>query len=49
MDAVGVILETPVATVIHPGDWTIEKNPIGRKAIDYTHLSQLKKTNNFNA
>ena len=43
MDAVGVILETPVVTVIHPGDWTIEKNPIGRKPIDYTHLSKLKR------
>ncbi len=43
MDAVGVILETPVATVIHPGDWTIEKNPIGRKAIDYSHLARLKR------
>ncbi|MGA2417832.1 MAG: ribonuclease J [Candidatus Staskawiczbacteria bacterium] len=43
MDAVGVILETPVATVIHPGDWTIEKNPIGRKAIDYSRLAKLKR------
>ena len=43
MDAVGVILETPVVTVIHPGDWTIEKNPIGRKPIDYTHLSKIKR------
>ena len=43
MDAVGVILETPVATVIHPGDWTIEKSPIGRKVIDYTHLSKIKR------
>lgn len=43
MDAMGVILETPVATIIHPGDWTIEKNPIGRKSIDYTHLSRLKR------
>jgi ribonuclease J len=43
MDAVGVILETPVATVIHPGDWTIEKNPVGRKAIDYSRLARLKK------
>jgi ribonuclease J len=43
MDAVGVILETPVATIIHPGDWTIEKNPIGRKAIDYSHLAHLKR------
>jgi len=43
MDAMGVILETPVATVIHPGDWTIEKSPIGRKALNYTHLSRLRR------
>jgi len=43
MDAMGVILETPVAAVIHPGDWTIEKNPIGRKPIDYTHLSKINR------
>jgi len=43
MDAVGVILETPVATVIHPGDWTIEKSPIGREVIEYSHLSKLKR------
>jgi len=43
MDAVGVILETPVATVIHPGDWTLEKNPIGRQALSYDHLSRLKR------
>jgi ribonuclease J len=43
MDAVGVVLETPSATVIHPGDWTIEKNPIGRKALSYSHLAKLKR------
>jgi ribonuclease J len=43
MDAVGVILETPVATVIHPGDWTIEKSPVGRKVINYSHLSKLRR------
>ncbi len=43
MDAVGVILETPVATVIHPGDWTIEKSPIGRAELEYTHLQNLKR------
>ncbi len=41
MDAVGVILETPVATVIHPGDWTLEKT--GGKIITYTHLAKLKR------
>lgn len=43
MDAVGVILETPVMTVIHPGDWTIEKDPIGRKPLEYTYLQKLKR------
>lgn len=43
MDAVGLILESPVATVIHPGDWTIEASPVGREYIDYSHLSKLKK------
>jgi ribonuclease J len=43
MDAVGVILETPVATVIHPGDWTIEKDPVGRNPLDYSHLANLKR------
>ena len=43
MDAMGVILETPSGTIIHPGDWTIEKDPVGRKAINYTHLANLKR------
>jgi len=43
MDAMGVILETPKATIIHPGDWTIERKPVGRKEIEYSHLAKLKK------
>src|SRR6185295_5276636 len=42
MDAVGVVLETPAATVIHPGDWTIERSA-NKKAIDYSHLSKMKR------
>ena len=42
MDAVGVILETPVATVIHPGDWTLEKIR-SAKALTYTHLAKLTR------
>ncbi|NMC51560.1 ribonuclease J [Candidatus Kuenenbacteria bacterium] len=42
MDAVGVILENPSATVIHPGDWTMEADPQGRPLVDYRHLSNLK-------
>ena len=43
MDAMGVILETPAATVIHPGDWTIERHPVSGKAIDYSHLANIKR------
>jgi len=43
MDAVGIILHTPSATVIHPGDWMIEHKPIGRKEIKYDQLSNLPK------
>jgi len=43
IDAVGTIIETPVATVIHPGDWMIEHGPVGRDRIEYTQLAKLKK------
>jgi ribonuclease J len=43
IDAVGVIIKTPSATVIHPGDWMIEHDPIGRKKIKYNHLAKLEK------
>jgi ribonuclease J len=43
MDAMGTILETPAGTIIHPGDWTIEKNPVNKQPIDYLHLSRLKR------
>ncbi len=42
MDAVGVIIETPDGTVIHPGDWTLEKDPQGKPKIDYTHLQKIQ-------
>ncbi len=43
MDAIGTILKTSLVTVIHPGDWTIEQSPIGRKKLNYTRLSKLKR------
>jgi len=41
MDAIGVIINAPTGTVIHPGDWTMEKNPINQQIITYNHLSSL--------
>ncbi|KPJ55417.1 hypothetical protein AMJ47_00965 [Parcubacteria bacterium DG_72] len=43
IDAVGVTIKTPSATIIHPGDWMIEHDPIGRKKIKYNHLARLAK------
>ncbi|OGZ65023.1 MAG: hypothetical protein A2998_01860 [Candidatus Staskawiczbacteria bacterium RIFCSPLOWO2_01_FULL_37_25b] len=43
IDAIGIILETPSATVIHPGDWRVEKNQEGKNIINYSHLSELKR------
>lgn len=43
MDAVGVILETPAATVLHPGDWTLEKDQNGRPQLDFSHLANLRR------
>ena len=42
IDSIGIILETPVITIIHPGDWKFEHDPINEK-IDYSALSKLKK------
>src|SRR3989339_1634278 len=41
MDAVGGIIETPMGTVIHPGDWTLERDKNGKPTLDYTHLQKL--------
>jgi ribonuclease J len=41
MDAVGVILKTPHGTIIHPGDWTMEKDAQGKSLVTYTELAKL--------
>ena len=41
MDAIGVIIKTPVVTVVHPGDWTLEKDNKGKHLLDYSFLSKL--------
>ncbi|PJE60036.1 MAG: ribonuclease J [Candidatus Portnoybacteria bacterium CG10_big_fil_rev_8_21_14_0_10_44_7] len=43
MDAVGAVLQTPTGTVVHPGDWTMEKNAHGQPLIDYSFLSRLPR------
>jgi len=41
MDAVGVVINTPDGTIIHPGDWTMEKNSDTHQAVTYNHLASL--------
>ncbi|MDD5043676.1 MAG: ribonuclease J [Patescibacteria group bacterium] len=43
MDAMGVTIETPAGTVIHPGDWTMEQNPIHGEKITYNYLTKTPK------
>ncbi len=43
MDAVGVIIKTPVATAIHPGDWTLEKNEKNQPLLNYSFLAKLPR------
>lgn len=43
IDAVGAIFKTPSGTVIHPGDWTLEKDAKGKPFLDYSFLANLPK------
>ncbi len=40
MDAFGVIIQTPVGNVIHPGDWRYDLNPVTGKPTDFSHLAR---------
>lgn len=43
MDAVGIVLLTPVGSVVHMGDWTIANEPLEAKQISYKHLANLPR------
>jgi ribonuclease J len=40
MDAIGVIIQTPVANIIHPGDWRYDLDPVTGKPTDFSHLAR---------
>ncbi len=42
-DALGVIIETPVGTVIHPGDWRYDLDPVDGPITDLSHLTKWSK------
>ncbi|MFZ5982313.1 MAG: ribonuclease J [Patescibacteria group bacterium] len=41
MDSMGATLETPSGTIIHPGDWTMDKKGTEGKRLSYENLSRL--------
>lgn len=43
MDSVGVIIKTSAGTVVHPGDWTMDKDTTGKNPITYNHLAKLPR------
>jgi len=43
MDAIGIVLVSPVGSVIHMGDWTISNDPLEEKQISYKHLANLPR------
>ncbi len=40
MDALGVILQTPLANVIHSGDWRYDLDPISGQETNFSHLAR---------
>lgn len=40
MDALGIIIQTPVANVIHMGDWRYDLNPVSGQPTDFSHLAR---------
>jgi ribonuclease J len=43
MDAVGVTLATPEGTIVHPGDWTLERDDKGERILTYEKLADLPR------
>ncbi len=43
MDSMGTILETPVGSVLHAGDWTMEREADGSTHIHYDQLQGVKR------
>ena len=43
MDSMGVVLETSVGSVVHMGDWTMERDVNGITHLKYDHLQNVKR------
>jgi ribonuclease J len=43
MDSMGTILETPAGSIMHAGDWTMEREADGSTHIHYEHLQNVQR------
>jgi ribonuclease J len=43
MDSMGTTIETPVGTILHAGDWTMEREKDGTTHIKYHQLEKVKR------
>lgn len=43
MDSMGTIIETPVGSAFHPGDWTMERNANDETFVHYHQLAKEKR------
>ncbi len=44
MDSLGTIIQTPVANIIHPGDWKYDLNPVQGEITNFSSLSRWNQT-----
>lgn len=44
MDSLGTIIQTPVANIIHPGDWKYDLNPVQGEATNFSSLSKWNQS-----
>ncbi len=42
-DSVGIVLDTPVGTVCHTGDWKFDFHPSGTEHADFQHIASVGK------
>ena len=40
MDALGVVIGTPMVNVVHMGDWRYDNNPVSGRPTDFSHLAR---------
>jgi len=43
MDSIGTIIESPEGTILHPGDWTMEREADDTTHVHYDHLKDVKR------